>query len=117
MRLISIVMCICALLTCFAETITAKPWKGIFPLKTTRAEVIKLLGRPKGVAEFERAVFSSTEGTVTVGWKRPECVLKDLFWSESDADDTALVYQITLEPNVKIESIDSFEKSDPVAAE
>jgi hypothetical protein len=93
-----------------AETSFAKPWKGIFPLKTTRAEVVKLLGRPTGIDEYQRAIFAHSDGVVKISWKRPDCISKDFLWSEEEADDKALVYQITLEPKIHFKSIEDYEK-------
>ncbi len=96
-----------------SETSLAKPWKGILPLKTTRAEVVKLLGPPNGTDEYQRAIFAHTDGIVKISWKRPDCVTKEFLWSEKEADDKALVYQITLEPKVYLKSIEEYEKPEP----
>ncbi|MBL8182302.1 MAG: hypothetical protein JNL64_11915 [Blastocatellia bacterium] len=96
-----------------ASPVLAKPWKGISPLKTTRGEVVKLLGQPIGIDEEQRAVFSHIDGQVKISWKRPDCASKDLLWSEKEADDKALVYQITVEPKSFYRSIDDYEKPEP----
>lgn len=101
------------LLAGVAETSFAKPWKGIFPLKTTRAEVVKLLGPSTGIDEYQRAIFAHSDGIVKISWKRPDCVSKDFLWSEKEANDKALVYQITLEPKARLKSIEEYEKPDP----
>jgi len=93
----------------------AKPWKGIFPLKTTRAEVVKRFGPPTGIDKQQRAIFADSDGTVKISWKRPACIAKDFLWSEKDADDNAVVYQITLEPNIRFRSVEDYEKSEPTA--
>jgi hypothetical protein len=110
MRLIFVVAGICIMLAGLTETSLAKPWKGIFPLKTTRAEVVKLLGPPTGIDEHQRAIFVHSDGIVKISWKRPDCIAKDFFWSEKEADDRALVYQITLEPIIRFKSIEDYEK-------
>ncbi|MEZ5421761.1 MAG: hypothetical protein R2682_01535 [Pyrinomonadaceae bacterium] len=96
-----------------ASPVFARSWKGITPLKTTRAEVIVLLGTPTGIDEQSRSVFSHADGTVRISWTRPDCVSKDRLWDAKDADYTALVYQITVEPRAIFKSIDEYEKLEP----
>jgi len=117
MRVSAFITTISCVLLVFASSTLAKPWKDIVPLKTTRAEVVRLLGKPTGIDEKNRAVFSHVDGTVTISWKRPECLSKDFLWSEKDANDTALVYQITLEPKAFLKSIDEYEKPVPPPTE
>ena len=54
----------------------AKNWRGIVPLRSTRADVERLLGRPN--AKYERYQIENEEATVTFskgecaeGWKVP----------------------------------------------
>src|SRR4030095_3790878 len=117
MRSIFVVVGICVLLVGVSHTSFAKPWKEILPLRTTRAEVVKLFGPPIRVDEHQRAVFAHSDGTVKISWKRPDCIAKDFLWSENDADDTALVYQITLEPNIHFKSIEDYQRSEPAPEE
>jgi len=44
---------LCALLLCSADTLRAKEWRGIVPLKSTRADVEKLLGKPNQLGRYE----------------------------------------------------------------
>lgn len=113
MRSILFVVGICLLIAGFSETSLAKPWKGIHPLKTTRAEVAQLLGPSTGIDEYQRAIYPHSDGIVKISWKRPDCISKDFLWSETEADDKALVYQITLEPKARLESIEEYEKPEP----
>ena len=71
------------------------------------------MGQPTGIDEEQRAIFSHSDGTVKISWKRPDCVSKEFLWSEKEADDKALVYQITVEPKSFIKSIDDYEKPEP----
>jgi hypothetical protein len=112
MRLILIAIGSVTILVGLPLTSFAQSWKGIYPLKTTRAEVIKRLGVRKEIDELGRAVFSSDDGTIRISWKRPNCFSKGTVL-ETEADDDALVYQITLEPISEIKSIESYKPPDP----
>src|SRR5690349_18778557 len=109
MRVKLMIAVICCVMAAFATSVFAKSWKGISPLKTTRAEVIKMLGQPTGIDEHQRAIFSHSDGVVKISWKRADCVSKDFLWPEKEANDRALVYQITLEPKAFLKSIDEYE--------
>jgi hypothetical protein len=113
MRSILFIVGICILILGLSETSFAKAWKGILPLKTTRAEVVKLLGPSTGTDEYQRAIFAHSDGIVKISWKRPDCVSKDFLWSDKEADDKALVYQITVEPKADLKSIEEYEKPEP----
>lgn len=89
-----------------AQTTFGKPWKGIHPLKTTRSEVIGILGSIKETDELSRAVFWTNDGIVRVSWTRPDCVTEEFLLKEAEADDNALVFQITLEPISPLQSIE-----------
>src|SRR5215204_3897626 len=79
---------------------SAKEWRNIYPLKTTRAEVIKILGEPNKKRETGGEYFNTADGAVTIGWTRPDCnalktsLLKTSL-EELPIKSDALVYQIT----------------------
>src|SRR5437763_15116088 len=50
-----------------AQTVFAASWNGIEPFKSTRAEVIKILGQPIGESTDGVLRFSVMGGTVQVG--------------------------------------------------
>ena len=52
-----------------------KEWRGIIPLQSTRADVIKLLGNPK--QQWNNPEFFEVDiGTVKFDWIDPDCVRK-----------------------------------------
>ena len=55
-----------ALCICCAKTLQAKEWRGIVPLKSTRADVERLLGKPNGLGRYqfenERAYIDYANG-------------------------------------------------------
>lgn len=52
--------------------VTAKPWRGIVPLKTTRAEVERLLGSPRQSSEF-RSYYNLKTEIVVVHFQANPC--------------------------------------------
>jgi hypothetical protein len=80
-------------MSCFA-----KEWRGIFPLKTTRAEVIKLLGEPTKRWGSGGEYFKVEDGKVTISWTHPDCYTEKPI-QESAVKSDSLVYQITFIPN------------------
>jgi hypothetical protein len=94
-------------LPCFANE-----WRNIFPLKTTHAEVINLLGEPQRSNEEEGEYFQVEDGAVKMGWQRADCYSKEDVSSDQSAKPENLVNQITFLPKepVSLASIDS-EKS------
>jgi len=90
-------------LPCFA-----KEWRNIFPLKTTRAEVLKLLGEPERDEVIEGEYFKVADGIVKIRWKRADCFTKEVFNGEQSLKSDFLVYQITFIPKEPL-SLDSIE--------
>ena len=108
MRHSLLILATCMLAAILTLSAHAKPWKNITPLKTARAEVIAFLGDRIGVDDLGRALFDDEDGLVKVSWTHSDCS-SDSLWSENEADHTALVYQITLEPKSRMSSIDQYE--------
>ena len=61
------------LLIALTDVVAAKPWRGIVPLRSTRSEVRKLLGKPiiggTGVIDL----YETKEGRVHVMYARSPC--------------------------------------------
>jgi hypothetical protein len=99
-------------LPCFA-----KEWRNMFPLKTTRAEVLKLLGEPQTSEAIEGEYFKVDDGFVKIRWKRPDCFTSEVIMGEESLKHDFLVYQITFIPKEplswdSIESEKSIEEKD-----
>ncbi|MBK8467260.1 MAG: hypothetical protein IPL32_15690 [Chloracidobacterium sp.] len=93
-KLFLIVLCLGVLaIPCLAAS-----WNNIFPLKTTRAEVIKLLGEPKPFQRTGPEYFDHGNARVFIRWTLPNCIVKKLVIAEELAGPDALVYQIAIEP-------------------
>jgi hypothetical protein len=72
-RLLRILVgCLCLLL-CLNAPCFAKEWRGIVPLKTTRSQVVKLIGEPKRTWETASGYFDLADGRATVEWIDPTC--------------------------------------------
>jgi len=76
------IIIISALLLSVAETCSSKDWKGIVPLKSTRAEVERVLGPSadpvlsiyylrKEIVSVEYSKYSCNQGPVVSGWPVP----------------------------------------------
>lgn len=70
-------VCLCGLLLGIANVAAAKSWRGIIPLRSTRAEVRKLLGKPMIGGEIggEGSIdlYELKEGRVHVMYARRPC--------------------------------------------
>ena len=62
-----------SLLLAFADVVAAKPWHGIVPLHSTRAQVRKLLGKPIIGGEGSIDLYDLREGRVHVMYARQPC--------------------------------------------
>ena len=51
----------------------ARDWRGIVPLRTTRLEVIRLLGQPKRSQTTKIEYFDLGDKEVTINWIDPTC--------------------------------------------
>ena len=83
-------------LSVFSMPCLAKDWNNIFPLKTTRAEVIQMLGYPNQSNESE--YFEIDNQIVTFRWTRPDCSGENSIIEKPPVSFDALVFQITVEP-------------------
>ena len=63
----------CSLLLAFADVVAAKPWQGIVPLHSTRAQVRKLLGKPIIGGEGSIDLYELREGRVHIMYARQPC--------------------------------------------
>jgi hypothetical protein len=84
-----------------AQLTFAKEWNGIKPLQTTRAEVIKLLGKPlprdnKDLHTGEH--FQFDQHSVYITWKRADCADQKLIDDSPSPNLPVKVYQITVVP-------------------
>jgi hypothetical protein len=89
-----------------ASSSFAKPWRGITPLKSTRADVERLFGEPNKLGRYEiqneRAYIFYSEGPCTGDYRnlrqeKCECLV---------AKDTVLRITVTLENAVKFRGVD-----------
>ena len=81
----------------------AKPWRGLAPLITTRAQVLEVLGSPKLNASDQTESFDLPNEVVVIRWIRPTCgtptpIPKGELFRPSD-----VVFQITVNPKVPFE--------------
>ena len=75
----------------------AEGWNNIFPLKSTRADVFKLLGDPKPFQRTGPEYFEFEKQRVFIVWTLPNCFGRKLVIDEESAGPDALVYKITVE--------------------
>lgn len=91
----------------------AREWRSIFPLQTTRGELLKLLGEPQKDQLKEGEYFKVSDGIVKIRWQRPDCYGQ--VTKEPAAGAASLVYQITFIPDEPLaeSSIESEKKTRP----
>lgn len=63
----------CALLLGTADATVAKPWRGIVPLRSKRADVRRVLGKPKIGAEGAVELYEKKEGHIQVRYALKPC--------------------------------------------
>ena len=68
----SILLSCCALFA-LAGVVEGKPWRGIVPLRTTRAQVRKLLGKPIIGGDGTIDLYDLREGRVHIMYARQPC--------------------------------------------
>ncbi len=85
----------------------AKSWNSIFPLQTTRAAVLDLLGEPKQNSIGEE-FFEFENQTISFKWLRADCYGRDSILDEKSVKADSLVYQITVEPENPLNSIEIY---------
>ena len=92
------------LLTLMASATTAREWKGIVPLKSTRADVERLLGKPNQLGRYEieneRVNFYYSEGPCDSGDGLAEANCECLV-----AKDTVLKIVVTFDHGVKVSKL------------
>ncbi len=93
--------CLCLILysamSCFA-----KEWRGIVPLKSTRSDVIKLLGEPKHLLWDYRDYFILEAETVTFTWIDPTCVRKYPVEPDKEVQLGDLVLSVSVIPKTPL---------------
>ncbi len=104
------------LLLFLAVPTLAKSWKNIFPLQTSRAEVLNLLGSPKISLKDKSEYFIVGDQKVTFRWTRADCSGEDAITDEKLVKPNSLVYQITVVPDVALRSIDFYNSDEPKGA-
>jgi hypothetical protein len=88
---------------CFlAVPCLAKEWHNIYPLQTTRAEVLNLIGSTPQSQPEKSEFFEVENNIVTIKWTKPDCYCEDSIIEGEKADLDALVYQITVEPKISL---------------
>jgi hypothetical protein len=80
----------------------AKEWRGIAPLRSTRSDVLKLLGNPKHSWETATEYFDLNDEKVTIKWIDPTCERKYPIESERDVRPDDLVLAILVYPKKPI---------------
>lgn len=71
----------------------AKDWNNIFPLKTTRSEVLKILGEPSKEKAAEGEYFEVEGGRIKIYWVLPDCYEENMLTDEAIKPDS-VVYQM-----------------------
>lgn len=90
----------------------AKNWNGIFPLHTTRAAVLGLLGKPLKDKTDGKEYFEIDNQTVKIRWIRPDCYSEGVIEEEKFLNDDSLVYQVSVFPKEPLKSIDIYTAGD-----
>lgn len=89
---------VCAIWLCSASILHAKEWRGIRPLKSTRADVEKLLGKPNNLGRYEfedeRAYIDYSKGCDRVD----DCLCLA-------PKDTVIDIFVTLESDLKLSDL------------
>ena len=91
------------LLLLFVGSIYAKSWRGIEPLKSTRSDVIKLLGNPTHLQWNYRDYFILENETVTFSWIDPTCAKKFPVQPDSEITSDDLVLSISVAQKTPIQ--------------
>jgi hypothetical protein len=92
------IVLVCTISMCSAGLLHAKEWRGIVPLKSTRADVEKLLGKPNGLGRYqfenERAYINYSDGCSRIDDCR--CLVPK---------DTVTYIFVTLESDLKLSDL------------
>jgi hypothetical protein len=89
-----------------ASPCVAKQWRNVAPMRTTRAEVLQLLGNPKQNQSDNGEYFDLATETVTFKWVHPTCGTQNPIVDESSIQPDDLVLNIAVKPKVPIQSKD-----------
>ena len=95
------------LVACGAFPCSAKEWRGIVPLHTTRSEVIKLLGQPTHLLWDYRDYFIRGDEIIRFEWIDPTCARKCPVEPDSEVrpDDLVLSISVTLKKPIPIDEL------------
>jgi hypothetical protein len=103
MKVLKICASLVLLFLSMAVVVDGKSWNGVTPLKTSRAEVIGILGYPDRVDAYGRAVFETNGETVLISWVLPNCYAGHERVADWFAEMSALVFHITVKPKARRE--------------
>jgi hypothetical protein len=90
---------LCSAIPCFA-----KEWRGIVPLHSTRADVLKILGDPKHTWETATEYYDLADEKVTIKWIDPTCERKYPVESEVASRPDDIVLAILVYPKKPLPS-------------
>jgi hypothetical protein len=99
---IRILICCPFLMVCSAISCFAKEWRGIVPLHSTRADVIKLLGNPRHGQTTGSEYFELADEKVTIKWIDPSCQRKYSIEEGAVVHPEDLVLTVKVFPNKPI---------------
>jgi hypothetical protein len=86
------------IVACTAIPCLAKEWRGIVPLRSTRSDVIKLLGNPTHALWNYREYFMFDNERVRFEWIDPTCVKKYPIELDTEVRSSDLVLNISVTP-------------------
>lgn len=93
-----------ALLLLASAASVAKPWRGLAPLITTRAQVLEALGSPKLNASDRTESFDLANEVVVLRWIRPTCGTETPIPKGEAFRPSDVVLQITVNPKVPLKT-------------
>ena len=93
--------CLCLIL-CSAISCFAKEWRGIAPLRSTRADVIERLGNPKKNQDTGVEYFDLGTEKVTIQWIDPTCERKYPVEPAEAVRPAHVVLRVTVFPKTPI---------------
>jgi hypothetical protein len=100
----TLVFICCSLLLGVADATVAKPWRGIVPLRSKRADVRRVLGKPMIGAAGAIELYEKKEGHIQVRYARRPCEqgLPADWGNWKVARDTVVNISITLHEEVPV---------------
>jgi hypothetical protein len=96
MRITGRTSLVLALLLGTSVSTFAKEWRGIVPLQSTRADVIRLLGSPRHLQWDYRDYFEIENAVVTFTWIDPTCLRKYPIQPDSSIQPQDVVLSISI---------------------